>query len=431
MKKPKLGPTRDNKARTRKGPAEKAAAGKAAIEKGSGRGSAGAELRPAEDPNPRQGEQLKSLGAIAGGVAHDLNNILTGILGHVSYLRLALPPHGVHSESLVAIEDGARRAAEMTQKIVDFVRCQESPMQRMSLRRVVAQAVSLIQPALSKAISLEFVGPEHDGYILGEESQISRLVMNLVINARDAILNGGEIKIRLQSVTVNLEEDEDFELPLESKKFERLSVSDNGVGIPESVREKIFEPFFTTKNQGGTGLGLATVFQIVQAHAGFINVSSKEGKGTTFEVYFPATAAEANDTLIEQRSARAEVPKGTERILVVDDEEAVRMVIQRSLEHLGFSVDVAEGGAEAIERYQVQAYDLVILDMMMPVMAGDEVFERLKKIDPRVKVLIASGYSSDSRARAVFEKGGAGFLQKPFAVEDLAREVRRCLDHTG
>ena len=193
------------------------------------------------------------------------------------------------------------------------------------------------------------------------------------------------------------------------------------------VRDRVFEPFFTTKAQHGTGLGLATVQAIVKAHRGVLSLHTAAGQGSCFEIALPSSSAV--EDLIADSDDEA-LPTGTERILVVDDEETVRTIIQRSLEHLGYEVVVASDGVEALEIYadSVDSFALVIIDMIMPKMPGDELFYRLQEQNPHVQVLIASGYASDSRTKAILDDGALAFIQKPFAVEELAQEVRQCLD---
>lgn len=376
------------------------------------------------DQRSNRQQRLESLGSLAGGIAHDLNNVLTGVLGHVSYLRLSLPPRGIHSESLVAIEDGARRAASMTHQILEFARGTGSEQRGVNLSLVVSAGVNLLRAALPKNVELEVHGSEVDITVFGDESQLSQLVMNLAVNARDALPLGGTIVL-----TLDLVELDGVDKALVPGTYAKLEIQDNGIGIPDDIKDRIFEPFFTTKTEGGTGLGLSTVFAIVQRHCGLIEVESKEGAGTIFRVLLPVYTS--TESLAKPESpAESNLPTGSERILVVDDEESVRLVIQRSLEHLGYRVDIAASGVEALQRYSEKKteYKLIILDMMMPQMPGDELFGKLRTLDPQVPVLIASGYSSDHRTKAILDAGGRGFIKKPFAVEELAREVRRCLD---
>ncbi len=287
--------------------------------------------------------------------------------------------------------------------------------------------------ALPKNIVINYTGDREDVYVEGDDTRLSQLFINLAINARDALPNGGNVGVDLVRVIFDDESCQD-RAGLTPGEFARLSISDNGTGMPPQVKERIFEPFFTTKSNQGTGLGLATVVSIVEGHQGYIEVESQVGSGTLFCVYLPTTAPQseqlARDLAGPAKNPSPEKTLGKERILVVDDEEVVRTVIQRSLEHFGYEVDVALDGADAVSRYRhdPSKYSLVILDMMMPKMAGDEVYHRLSQIDQNVRVLLVSGYSSEGRAQAVLEAGALSFIQKPFAVEDLAREVRKCLD---
>lgn len=389
---------------------------------------------PASESRTLQQQKLESLGVLASGVAHDLNNLLTSVLGHVSFVKLALSDTAIgHRDSLTAIEDGARRAALLTQKILDFAKGHGTESRLLDLREVVSSGLTLLRAALPDSIDL--VEQLDDGIcpVLGDESQLGQVVMNLTVNARDALQSGGRILVHLNPVGL-YEAALCRQLGVLPGIYARLAVEDNGHGIPKHVRDRIFEPFFTTKSRHGTGLGLSICSSIVKAHGGAIAVRSEEGKGTCFEVFIPLTQPEETSATDQSYEDEEEVlPTGTERILVVDDEEAVRIVMQRSLQHLGYDVMVAKNGEEAIAIYADEpgAFGLVIIDMIMPHMPGDELFGRLQQLDAAVPVLVASGYSSDVRTRAILDNGGLGFIQKPFAVEELAREVRRCLDSKG
>ena len=373
---------------------------------------------------------LSALGVLAGSIAHDLNNMLTGVLGHVSFLRLSLPDDPTYRQSIIAIEDGAKRASALIQQILDFSKGEEVQLGAVNLQSVIEAELSLFKVTIPKSIVLQFLPLENgvdDAYIFGESNQLGQLVMNLLVNAKDALNQKGAIAIALEKIELSREEAEE-ELGIKPGSYVRLLVSDNGTGISDEVKERIFEPFFTTKADSGTGLGLATVLRIVKAHRGVILVDSELGKGTTFEVLLPACDAptEKKSTVV----AQAERSLSKERILVVDDEEAVRMVMQRSLEHLGYVVDIAEGGDEAIQKLGALhgAYSLVILDMIMPGMSGDEVFFALRAKYPTLSVLVASGYSNDKRTRTVLDSERVGFIRKPFAIEELASAVRKLLE---
>jgi two-component system cell cycle sensor histidine kinase/response regulator CckA len=369
-------------------------------------------------------KKLQQLGTYTSSIAHDLNNVLTGVLGHVSFLKLSLNRTPAELESLTAIDYGARRAAGMSQQILEYARGTPLEVSTVNLSFIVAAVVNLLRTSIRPNIEVQTHGCDEDYYIYGDDGQLNQLVVNLAVNARDALPGGGTIQISIERVTF----DQSNSLGLTAGRYAMLSIIDNGTGIPTELREKIFEPFFTTKSNHGTGLGLSTVVSVVQSLGGSIRVESEEGVGTRFDVFLPMSDEER--VADEAPEEEGEIPFGTEKILVVDDEESVRMVMQRCLEHLGYSVCVARDGIEALESYREKPdeYQLVILDMIMPQMAGDEVFRKLKELDASVGVLIASGYSSDGKTRAVLEQGGLGYIQKPFAVEDLARAVRKCLD---
>ena len=382
-------------------------------------------------PRSIQQRKLESLGVLASSIAHDLNNLLTGVLGHVSFLRFAANDGTIDRDSIAAIESGSRRAASLTQKILDFARGQHTETKVLNLSEVTAAGVNLIRAALPQDVTLVTAGLEQPYFVRGDESQLSQVVMNLTVNARDALPEGGTIKIVLSAMPLS-DPSRCRKLGVAPGPYALLGIEDDGVGIPAEVMDRMFEPFFTTKSEHGTGLGLAIVSSIVKAHDGAVTVQSAAGAGARFEVYLPlcssAEISECNGA--PEVAAEDALPMGKERILVVDDEEAVRTIIQRSLQHLGYEVVVARNGDEALELYsqRVGAYQLIIIDMIMPRMGGDELFEKLRAIDERVPVLIASGYSSDTRTRSILQNGGLGYIQKPFAVEELAREVRRCLD---
>ncbi len=352
------------------------------------------------------------------------SNVLTGVLGHISYLRLTLPKDADHQESIFAIEEGAKRAATMTQHILEYSRGEQSEYRQVHIADLVRSGVSLLREALPSTVILQVENLDDSICALGDESQIKRCFINLIVNARDAVGPAGTISVHLDCVQLN--EGDARAVGLESGNYSSLRVKDTGGGIPAQVQEHMFEPFFTTKSSGGTGLGLANVHSIVTAHGGAVRYWTEDSVGTEFEILLPmATAVTAEQTGAAERNMH-----GVERLLVIDDEDSVRLIMQKSLEHLGYSVDVAANGEEALKLYRQNGkeYGLLIMDMIMPGMPGDELFFELKRMDPEVAVLIASGYASDRRTRAVLDGGGVGMLRKPFAVEDLGEAVRSSLD---
>jgi two-component system cell cycle sensor histidine kinase/response regulator CckA len=375
-----------------------------------------------KESGSEQQQRLQLLGSISGGLAHDLNNILTGILGHIAFLKLSLPAEGQHKDSLQAIEEGGRRAAQILQQLLEFAKGESHQKKSVNLIQIVISAVNLLRIAFPKNIQLQTNFSDDTVNIEAHESQISQLVMNLVINARDALPDGGTTELFVDKVYLDGSDD------IAEGYYARLSIVDDGHGMPAEIKKKIFEPFFTTKFENGTGLGLSNVLGIVRGHGGTITVESEQGSGTRFDVYLPLHFLEEE---VSEEPPKHDLPKGEERILVVEDEDIVRTVMQKSLELLGYEVEATASGYEALRLYETQSYDLVIVDIMMPEMSGDELFFRLKKVDSNVPVLIASGYSSEERSNAILSSGGLGFIQKPFAVDELAKEVRRCLDEKG
>jgi two-component system, cell cycle sensor histidine kinase and response regulator CckA len=406
------------------------------------------ESLPGEHSSPAdiQSSKLQALGTLAGGVAHDLNNLLMAVLGHLSYLRISHSE--LEDESLHSAEEGARMAARLSQQILDFARRQQVAPDHIDICKGITSAIPLISPSLPDGIQVSFKAIHSPLFVAMDESQITQIVLNLLVNARDAMGSKGKVSIEVDRMVFKSGRSINGFTVIQGE-YARIQVHDTGHGISDEIREKIFEPFFTTKRGTGTGLGLATVFFLVKSLRGAIDVRSEEGKGTVFSVLIPlcetgdSSGSLSVDSLIpdiESTSriefSNASAPDTTSglrnnnfKILVVDDEDAVRMVLQKSLELLGYTVVSAENGVQAIEIYTSEhsSISLVVMDMIMPQMPGYELFYELKKINPEVRVLISSGYSSDAKTQELLANGARGFIQKPFAVEELAHEVERCL----
>jgi CheY-like chemotaxis protein len=297
-----------------------------------------------------------------------------------------------------------------------------------ALVRKIVKACALNMP---DEITMNFCNSAHDSLVLGDETQLHQVVLNLIVNAQNALQNSGTIDVFLEAE--KLASALDFEgQTIPAGNYIRLTVTDTGSGMSEEVAKKIFEPFFTTKGRHGTGLGLAIVLSSIQEHHGLIRVFSRVGAGTSFQIYLPSFCSVEQPVADEcaKTQSAGTIPRGEERILVVDDEDTVRTVLQKSLEFLGYQVDVAIHGKDALERYadKLENYDLIILDMMMPHLSGEETFLKMREIYPQIKVILASGYSSSASTKAVLGAGAKSFIQKPFAIEELAVEVRKCLD---
>lgn len=375
--------------------------------------------------NMAQRGRLESLGTVASGVAHDINNIVTGVLGHVSYLRVILGKDGKHIESLKSIEEGAKRAAALSQQVLKFSKAEELHPTRINAREVTASTLSLIKAAMPPGCSLTSSLPKSGCFVLSIEAQLSQIVMNLVVNARDAVGERGQIEVVVASVTDLDELGRAFHgADLSASSYVRILVADNGAGMSEEVKRRMFEPYFSTKKSNGTGLGLATVNQIVTQFGGAIVVDSVVGRGTTIAVYLP----EVGEASVASSSPESALVGGRERILVIDDEYSVRNVLCLSLEHLGYEVLVASSGAEALELYRtaLEPISLVLLDMIMPEMPGEKVFAALQELDPDVAVMVVSGFAAGSSIQGILDAGGLDYLPKPFTIEELAKKVRSC-----
>lgn len=389
-------------------------------------------------------QRLETLGILAGGVAHDFNNILTGMLGHLAYLRSVLPSNGNHVESLTSIEEGAVRAASMTQQIVNFSRLVPTESsKKIEISDVVARLCPLMRGAIPPEIQLKWTPPQHPVFVLGTEAHLCQVLINLVVNARDAIDGNGEIEVSVLPACAPQDIEAIFGAEPPASAYGELMVSDSGTGMSEETKRRLFEPYFTTKDKptgarsGGSGLGLATVQSIVRALGGAIVVESEPGAGSTFRVVLPVVQERSTTTGVPLSPEREQDTRGEdqpirghgERILVIDDEYAVRNVLGLSLTHLGYTLETAASGLEGLEKFAEAEgdFDLIILDLLMPGLSGEEVFGRLKRLNAAVKVLLVSGFSSETVVRRLLDNGGTGFIQKPFSIEILADRVHRCL----
>jgi PAS domain S-box-containing protein len=376
----------------------------------------------------RQGQKMEAVGRLAGGVAHDFNNLLTVILTHCGFLLSDLPQRTQQHDDASDIQAAARRAADLTQRLLAFSRQQVLTPTVLDLNSVLRDLESMLVSLLGEGIELEIRLHEGAVRLRADRTQLEQIVLNLVVNARDAMPQGG----RLQIVTAQVHLGSDYvRTHPEAREgmHVALGVRDTGVGMSEDVLARIFEPFFTTKEQGkGTGLGLSTVYGIVKQSGGSIHVESRVGFGTTFEVFFPVVdEPEKREASVRPTLARA---AQKENILVVEDEEGVRRGVQRILRHAGYQVLVAADPAQALsiaEEYPGHI-DLLLTDVIMPMMTGVQLAERVVHMRPDIKVLYMSGHAREGldaayRAREAFE-----FLQKPFTREAMLAKVAHVLD---
>jgi len=370
----------------------------------------------------RQSQKMEAIGHLAGGIAHDFNNLLTGILGYANLLSLKEGDDPEVARAAGIIQRSAERASHLTAQLLGFAQKGKNMNVPVELGRVIASVTGVLErtqdPRIRIASSLRAEG----GCVQGDPSQLNQVVMNIAINACDAMPDGGQLKIATEQVTL----DEAFcreRGGMSPGKYILLSVSDTGAGISPENLERIFDPFFTTKTQGkGTGLGLSMVFGIVKNHGGCVDVRSEAGAGTLFQVYLPESPEHASKESAEIGQA---LPRGSGRILLVDDQESVRDVAKDMLEALGYEVVTASDGLEGVSRYRDiwREIDLVVLDMVMPNMSGGDCFRRMKEINPKARVILSSGYSMDGAIQDVMNEGILAFIQKPYRLEELSRVV--------
>jgi signal transduction histidine kinase/ActR/RegA family two-component response regulator len=375
-----------------------------------------------------QAQKMDAIGRLAGGVAHDFNNLLTVILGRTDLLLGPLAPEHPMRRGIELIQRTAGRAAELTRQLLAFSRKQVLEPVVLDLNAVTADMKDMLGRLIGEDIALLTTPTPGLGRVTADRGQIEQVIMNLAVNARDAMPQGG----RLILETANVDLDDDYlrrHVGARPGPHVMLAVSDTGTGIPREIQSQIFEPFFTTKEPGkGTGLGLATVYGIVKQSGGYIEVDSEPGRGTTFRIYLPRCDAEP---VAAERGSRPEVGAGgTETILLVEDEEGVRELARDILRASGYTVLEARNGAEALllcERHQ-GPLDLLLTDVVMPRMSGRELAERLTPLRPDLSVLYMSGYTDDAVIRHGVLGAGTAFLQKPFTPVTLVQRVRETLD---
>lgn len=371
-------------------------------------------------------QRMESIGTLAGGIAHDLNNILAPILMATDMLQFS--DLDEETENWISlIRENAERGANLVSQVLSFARGMEGERVSVQLRHIIKDLVKVLSETLPKSITVEFDLAPGLETITGDATQIHQVLMNLAINARDAMPSGGKLKLAAQNVDL----DENFaRMHPEAKAglYVILSVSDTGMGIPPENVSRIFDPFFTTKEVGkGTGLGLSTAVSIVKSHGGFINVYSEVGKGTQFTVYLPAAGGQSKS----KSERRLPYPRGNgETILVVDDEESIRQITAATLEKFGYRVLTAADGTEAVAVYARQETEIacVLTDMAMPFMDGAATIRTLRKLSPNLKFIAASGLSTPGQSAEIETLNVNGFLSKPYTAEKLLTLLAEILE---
>jgi len=372
----------------------------------------------------QQAQKLEAVGTLAGGIAHDFNNLLMGVQGNVSLMLMDLDPEHPHSQRLENIEKQIQSGARLTSHLLAYARKGKYEVKPVDLNEIV-EATAYTFGRTKKEITIHRELFKEPFAIEADPRQIEQVLFNLFVNASDAMPSGGDLLLRTTNATHN-----DIKGKLYNPKpgnYVLLEVGDTGIGMDEDTMERIFDPFFTTKEMGrGTGLGLASAYGIVKGHGGYIEIDSKKGEGTTFNIYLPASEKQVESAV----KTAGEFMRGAETVLLVDDEAAVLEVGVELLKVMGYQALTARDGKEALAVYETHGsdIDIILLDMVMPNMGGGEAYDRMKEINPKIKVLLSSGYSIDGRAQEILDRGCNGFIQKPFNMKQLSARLREILD---
>ena len=372
----------------------------------------------------QQAQKIEAIGTLAGGIAHDFNNLLMAIQGRASIMLMNKDSSHPDIKHLKGIEDNIESAADLTRQLLGFARGGKYEVRPTDLNELIKKQNRMFGWT-KKEITIRGKYEENPWFVEVDRGQIEQVLLNLYVNAWQAMPGGGDLYLETENVTLDEIDVEPFSI--EPGEYVKISVTDTGFGMDKATLEKIFEPFFTTKEMGkSTGLGLASVYGIIKNHGGFIDVHSEKGHGSTFNIYLPASEKE----VIEEKKAAVDTLRGTETVLFVDDEDMIIEVAGELFEQLGYKVLTAGSGREAIEAYEKnkEKIDIVLLDMIMPDMSGGDTYDKLKEINPDVKVLLASGYSMIGTATEIMDRGCSGFIQKPFKMKELSQKLREILD---
>ncbi len=383
----------------------------------------------------RQAQKMESLGTLAGGIAHDFNNILGIVLGYSALISKRKLNRGKFLECVNAIQSAAERGVGLVRQLLTFARKEELQFAPININDVVGEVFKLVSETFPKVVSMELTLDENVPLIVGDQIQINQCILNLCVNARDAMMDrkdgrpsGGKMKV----LTRIADEQEVGSLAKDSfySPFVAVAVSDTGVGMDEATRSRIFEPFFTTKEKGkGTGIGLATLFGVMKKHGGFVDVQTEPGTGTTFTLFFPTMVA-GGDVTAAAGETTPEANRGSEKILVAEDEETLRELLKDALADKGYRVITAGSGTEALFLLSINSdVAMVLSDLGLPELDGIEVLRRIKQGNPGVTVILASGFMAPEEAAKIERLQVDGFIQKPYRVDEVTRKVREILDH--
>ncbi|MBF0433300.1 MAG: response regulator [Fibrobacteria bacterium] len=374
-----------------------------------------------------QSQNLTVLGQIASGVAHDFNNVLGGILGYAEMAKLkfgkSTPDLIKYTDSIVGF---SKRAGDLTKMILSFASDNKKKKKSIDIHILLSEVIDLLYHTIDKRYQLKKALNAETITLVGDYTLLQNAIINISLNARDAMPDGGEISFSTENILITASEPGNYDPPVDEGMYVSISISDTGTGIKPEIRENIFKPFFTTKEKDkGTGLGLPSVLKTVLQHKGTLRLESEEQKGTTIQLLFPVGSAEekANDEIFS-----LDIPQGMGHILVIDDEDGFREIIKEILTDFGYDVSLAADGYEALDVYQQndKDIDLLIIDMNLPRQTGTECFRSLKKINPDIKAIMCTGFSLNEETEPILEEGVSGFIQKPFEMKlllDLVAKV--------
>jgi signal transduction histidine kinase/ActR/RegA family two-component response regulator len=374
-------------------------------------------------------QRMEGIGTLAGGIAHDLNNVFTPIMMAVGLLKFEAGEDVQRGKILDIIQLSCRRGAGLVRQVLSFARGLDGQRIAIRLRHLIDDLQGIISETFPRNITI-VTDVSHELWpLIGDPSQLHQVLLNLAVNARDAMPEGGTLTLSATNITIDAQY-AGTSHEAKAGTYVLLQVTDTGVGIPPAVRERIFEPFFTTKTLGkGTGLGLATVHTVVKSHGGFLSVESEEGEGTTFKIYLPASPSQPTDPTANP--FQMDMPRGhDELVLVIDDEVVIRDITQQTLTTFGYRVLTASDGAEGVALYakHAQEISLVLTDMMMPVMDGAATIQVLTRMNPAIRIIVVSGFELTENVAKVTRAGVHDFLAKPYTAQTMLRLVREVLD---